>query len=291
MEQRKEKLLIIGSILILVILLIGVAFAYLVTTLTGDKEYIVRAGSLNLILTEGNEITLEGQIPEEDSVVVSQDGFTFSVENKGNIETEYTVYLDDIELSEGETRIPDSALRYSLEKNETLGEAKDLTTMGANPNRVVDSDSLPVDGINTYTLRIWIDYDATVEEASGKVFKAKLRIEASQVRGEPVADVLLAGVGENGAINTTDPDQTFITGTDPNNYIWYSGKLWRAVSIDTSDNSVKLVTQWNISSISYSSSSSAFEGSDMEEWLNDMSTDGFLGNLREPEKFIKMDSV
>ena len=29
----------------------------------------------------------------------------------------------------------------------------------------------------------------------------------------------------------------------------------------------------------------------MEQWLNDTTVDGFLGNLREPEKFIKMDSV
>ena len=28
----------------------------------------------------------------------------------------------------------------------------------------------------------------------------------------------------------------------------------------------------------------------MEDWLNDMTVDGFLYNLREPEKFIKMDS-
>ena len=28
----------------------------------------------------------------------------------------------------------------------------------------------------------------------------------------------------------------------------------------------------------------------MQEWLNDTTADGFLGNLREPEKFIKMDS-
>ena len=53
-------------------------------------------------------------------------------------------------------------------------------------------------------------------------------------------------------------------GSNPNNYIWYSGKLWRAVSIDTSDNSVKLVTKWNISAIPYSSGSSTFEGSYME---------------------------
>ena len=29
----------------------------------------------------------------------------------------------------------------------------------------------------------------------------------------------------------------------------------------------------------------------MEEWLNDTSVDGFLGNLRDPDKFIVTDSV
>ena len=107
-----------------------------------------------------------------------------------------------------------------------------------------------------------------------------------------VSDVLLTGVGDNGTIDTTDSEQTFITGTDPNNYIWYSGKLWRAVSIDPSDNSVKLVTQWNISTLPYNAEYKVtFKGGDMEQWLNDTSVDGFLGNLRDPDKFIKTDSV
>ena len=104
--------------------------------------------------------------------------------------------------------------------------------------------------------------------------------------------LLNEGVGTKGAIDTTDSEQTFITGTNPNNYIWYSGKLWRAVSIDPSDNSVKLVTQWNISAIPYNASgNTAFEGSYMQQWLNDTTVDGFLGNLRDYEKFIKTDSV
>ena len=52
------------------------------------------------------------------------------------------------------------------------------------------------------------------------------------------------------------------------------------------------MTQWNISTISYNASgNTAFAGSYMEEWLNDTTVDGFLGNLRDPENFIKMDSV
>ena len=76
---------------------------------------------------------------------------------------------------------------------------------------------------------------------------------------------LFSGVGDNGAIDTSDSEQTFITG---------------------------LVTQWNISAIPYNSSgNTSFKGSYMEQWLNDTSIDGFLGNLREPDKFIKTGSV
>ena len=103
--------------------------------------------------------------------------------------------------------------------------------------------------------------------------------EEAKLEG-PVADIVLDNPGPNGG-TYDDGTDTFITGEDPNNYIWYSGKLWRAVSVNNEAKTVKLVTQWNISAINYSSGSTAFEGSYMEEWLNDTSVDGFLGNLRE----------
>ena len=286
--KNNKKIIIIG-IVIIVLLLIGVAFAYLTTTLHGEKEYLVRVGSLGLRLEEGNELTLEKQIPLEDSEGMILDGFNFSLINEGNIETDYTIYLDDIELDEGETRMPDSAIRYSLTKNEKAGSADDLSNMGVNPNRVVDSGSIAVDETINYTLRIWIDYDATTEEASGKTFKGKLRVVATQPVGEKVSTVLLENIPEENQYD--DEVDTFITGEDPNNYIWYSGKLWRAVSVNNDAKTTKLVTQWNISAIEYSSGSTAFDGSYMEEWLNDTSVDGFLGNLRDYENFIVTDAT
>lgn len=62
------------------------------------------------------------------------------------------------------------------------------------------------------------------------------------------------------------------------------------MSINNEAKTIKFVTQWAIAVIPYSSGSSSFEGSYMEEWLNDTRVDGFLGNLREPEKFIVMDA-
>ena len=105
-----------------------------------------------------------------------------------------------------------------------------------------------------------------------------------------LSEILLAYVGDNGGYYDDGTD-TFITGENPNNYIWYSGKLWRAVSVNNAEKTTKLVTQDNISSISFDDDSSAFSGSNIEMWLNDTSVDGFLGNLRSPESFIKMDST
>ena len=285
---KNNKKFIIIVIIIIVLLLIGLAFAYLRTTLQGDKDYAIRAGTLNLTLTEGNELTLEKIIPLEDSEGMNLNGFNFSLTNEGNIDTDYTIYLDDIELDSNETRMPDASIRYSLTRNDEVGDAKDLTNMGSTPNRKVDFGTISPDETVNYTLRIWIDYDATTEEASGKTFKGKLRVEATQPVGDVASTVLLNNISEENLYD--DGVDTFITGEDPNNYIWYSGKLWRVVSVNNEEKTVKLVTQWNISAIIYSSGDSAFEGSYMEQWLNDTSVDGFLGNLRDPEKFIVMDA-
>ncbi len=104
-----------------------------------------------------------------------------------------------------------------------------------------------------------------------------------------VADYVL-NPGPNGNIYDDGID-TFITGDDPNNYIWYSGKLWRAVSVNNDTMTVKLVTQWNISAIAYNvSRNTSFAESYMEDWLNDTTVDGFLGNLRDYKNFIVTDA-
>ena len=286
---KKNKKYIIIGIIIIILLLIGIAFAYLTTTLHGDKEYLVRAGTLDLVLDEGNELTLEKQIPLEDSEGLKLDGFNFSLVNNGKIDTDYTIYLDDMELSEGESRIPDSSIRYSLTRNDETVMARNMTTMGNNPNRRVDFGTITPDETINYTLKIWIDYDTTTEEASGKVFKGKLRVVATQPVGEAAGTVLLDNIPEENQYD--DGTDTFITGENPDNYIWYSGKLWRAVSVNNEAKTVKLVTQWGISAVTYNESeNTAFEDSYMEEWLNDTTVDGFLGNLRDYERFIVTDA-
>ena len=146
---------------------------------------------------------------------------------------------------------------------------------------------------NRYRLRMWVDEEYNSQGDGGSLsFSVKVNVYGKDGNPEDlyktIADTLLTEISEDNLYD--DGTDTFITGEDPNNYIWYSGKLWRAVLVNNSSKTTKLVTQWNISGIHYDDDSSAFEGSYMESWLNDTSVDGFLGNLREPEKFIVMDA-
>ena len=143
---------------------------------------------------------------------------------------------------------------------------------------------------NTYRLRMYIDEDYNPQGDGGNLqFSVQVNVYGRDRVAEEASTVLLNNIPEENQYD--DGVDTFITGEDPNNYIWYSGKLWRAVSVNNEANTTKLVTQWNISTIAYSSGSTDFAGSYMEEWLNDTTVDGFLGNLRDYEDFIVTDSV
>ena len=289
MEKKKNKkaTVIIISIFIVLILTILISYAYFTTELNGT-EGIVKVGELELVLDETSEgISIDNAIGISDSEGLSLDGSTFELRNNGNRAVDYTIYLDDNTIEETDTRIDDKYLKYNLNKNGIDSGATLLTRIGSNPNRILDSGTIEGKSTNEYSLSLWIT-DEVDGNYSGQVFSGKLRVDVSQERDKSISTVLLENIPEENLYD--DGTDTFITGEEPDNYIWYSGKLWRAVLVNNEEKTVKLVTQWNISAISYDDDSSAFEESYMQEWLNDTTVDGFLGNLREPDNFIVKDA-
>ena len=67
------------------------------------------------------------------------------------------------------------------------------------------------------------------------------------------------------------------------NYVWYSGRLWRAIFIDTKGN-IKLVSDEVVGTIPFNinGTNSDFKNSYIEKWLNDY----FLNNLYNYNKYI-----
>ena len=253
-------------------------FSYAWFTVQGVQKYSVITGNLTGTLAIGsNTATINGSGVLEYTPSTNNDTLTITVTNTSDRTAKNSLYyytLSDSSITIGyasDSSIIPSVTGVSVDKGNSL--TYKIKIKGASGKTIKIGSSMGLSNSNLSLPNGTSAFD--VFKMTGKV-----------------AAVLLAGVGDNGAIDTSDSEQTFITGTDPNNYIWYSGKLWRAVSIDPSDNSVKLVTQWNISSLSYNANNNTnFKDSYMEQWLNDTSVDGFLGNLREPEKFIKTDST
>ena len=288
--KAKKKQIIVTALLIAICLvtLVGSSYALFTRTFTSTKKISVQAGTLKVDFVEGNRINLSNVAPMSDSDGMNTTPYTFTITNSGSVAAYYTIRNEE----DSSNTLNNKYIKYRLISDSYDSGIKTLDTMGSSYYMLSSENTLAVGKSITYKLYLWLSSEAD-NEAQNKTYQSKIVVQSTTNSiSETVATTLLKGVGDNGSIDASDPEQTFITGTDPNNYIWYSGKLWRAVSIDPSDNSVKLVTQWNISAVSYNEEGNAnFKGSIIEQWLNDTSIDGFLGNLREPEKFIKTDSV
>ena len=319
MEKKRQLLLTIGIglVLVLVLMIVGISYAAFKFTGTGKKENTITTGAITMKYTEStNTISMNNALPTTDATgkvrLTAGEYFDFTLSGtiKGTENINWEIAAEDV--TTGTKKIDGKYIKLyltSLDENNNETEVmapkvyKTESTENTYTGRPTNMMSLTKGTTSTsfstkYRLRMYVDEDYNPQGDGGNLaFSIKINAygktgDKMKVTTGPVADVLLSGVGDNGVIDTSDSEQTFITGTNPNNYIWYSGKLWRAVSINPSDNSVKLVTQWNISSIPYNVEGNAdFKGSYMEQWLNDTSVDGFLGNLREPDKFIKTDSV
>ena len=250
-NKNKKVMIIIISILIVIILLLALTYAYFITELFGSEE-IVKVGTLDLVLDETSEgISLDNAVGISDSEGLSLDGSTFELRNNGNKAVDYTIYLDDNTIGENDIRIDDKYLKYNLNKNGDGSKTYLLTSIGSNPNRILDSGTIDGKATNKYSLKLWIT-DEVDGNYSGQVFSGKLRVEVSQDKPEGI-DVLLAkandpsnndynnsSVEEQKEMYVFNHSETYQTealtdyryiGSNPNNYVIFNDEVWRIIGV------------------------------------------------------------
>ena len=315
-KANKQKIFIAVTIIALFAAVVGVSYAAFSYTRTGEKLNAITTGVIRMSYEESsNVISIDKALPTTDTTgkVRLKEGeyfdFTLSTTIQGTTNVNWEIAAQDV--TTGSKKIDGKYIKLYLTEVDSAGTETEVmapatysTDASANDytGRPANMMSLAMGSTSTtfnkkYRLRMYVDESYNPQGDGGNlVFSVKVNAygktgEKNTTTSSTVTK-LLSGLGTNAVVDTSDSEQTFITGIDPNNYIWYSGKLWRAVSIDPSDNSVKLITQWNISAVPYNASdNAAFEGSYMQQWLNDTTRDGFLGNLRNYQDFIKTDSV
>ena len=313
-KGKKENIVMIVLIVVMLLAIIGVSYAAFNYSKTGTKLNSITTGSITMSYTESDSIiSIDKALPTHDETgkVRLKEGeyfdFTVSSEIVGDININYEISVKDVTTSNRKidgsniklylTRLTDNG-EEELMSPETYNEEINANSYTGRPTGEMSlyQGSMGSSESNRYRLRMWVDEKYNPQDDGGNLqFSVKINVYGKDGNKEDlyktVAETLLTSNLGNGDIYD-DGEDTFITGEEPNNYIWYSGKLWRAVAVNNEAKTTKLVTQWNISTVSYNASdSTAFAGSYMEDWLNDTTVDGFLGNLRDPDKFIVTDSV
>ncbi len=130
----------------------------------------------------GSGINLGDAFPIKDDEGERTTPYTFTLENTSDIESEYSIYLDNLPLEAGEVQLEDNNIKYYLTREGEEFGYNLLSTTGANSDRVLASGMIPAHTKYTYTLRLWIDEDAT-EDIAGQVFRGQIRVEANQIYG------------------------------------------------------------------------------------------------------------
>lgn len=184
-KTRNKKIRILIILFLLLFAFIGASYAWLTLTVTGTKSNVIKAGTLSLKLDEslGEGILLENAIPMDDNEGISQSNlYKFIVNNDGDISNQYTIYLEDVAIDTNEVRMSDNNIKYRLIKNNVEGQCKLVSTLEniTNKGRVLDSDTLEPNESNSYTLQVWMDYNAG-NDAQDTVFNTRLKIDASQI--------------------------------------------------------------------------------------------------------------
>lgn len=177
--RRNNKVLVV-MLLALVIVAIALSMAIFSYRQTGIRENKLSVGKLKLTLAEGNAINLTEAYPITDEEGGKLSGFTFTLTNNGTASASYSIYLDNVTVDSGETKLDDKYIKYSLTKDTVVGDANFLTNLGNNQQRVLDSGTINQGSSINYDLKLWVTSSIS-GDISGNVWKGKLRIEGEQV--------------------------------------------------------------------------------------------------------------
>lgn len=180
-NENKNYLIIV--LIVFVVAIVGITYAWFVQRSAGSDNKINLKAATELELELNNEdatISIDTAVPMSDTQGLALTPYTFDVVNRStSVNASYNLFLENVELDSGKTRIADSDIKYSLTRNsgnEGTALLSALTDRKFNTNPYI----INANTTDSYTLKLWINSEATKENVAGKQFKAKIRVEATQ---------------------------------------------------------------------------------------------------------------
>ena len=193
----KKKVWIWLTVILLIVMILACAASYALFrfNVTKNTNFKLVVGSLELSVTDTtteDRYILENTVPTKDEIALTQDGYTFTLTNIGTIDSFYTIYLDDILLSDGGDRLDNQYLKLNLWNHTTNTSKTTNLSDYSSTDRVLTTGYLNTEESITYTLRMWVDYTAG-NEAQNKYFATQIRVVGTQQNAAEYRETILNG--------------------------------------------------------------------------------------------------
>ncbi len=175
----KRKIKYITSLIITVVgllsLIAGTSYAILKDSVESENEQVIKAGSVELELSEYYESMNKGIEVKEDKDGLLGEPYKFSIKNIGSEVAKYDVKL----VNEAtENKILDKYIKIGLEVN-----GEEMGPMNIEEvKKIIDSNIINEKEIINYSLRIWLDkeHEKEIEKIEDGKAIFKIQVEAKQ---------------------------------------------------------------------------------------------------------------
>ena len=247
--KDKKKIRIYFSLLVTVICIIGVSYAFFQLFLKqSDNNTLVSRTCFDTSLTENTEkIVLENAYPIVDSEGLKGTPFTFTLKNNCSSYIRLYITIDSEHRGNlGTTYLDDNYIKVNISpKGTTSGQSvvlgsKKLTDLDNNrKGYIIVNTGLQANEEKSFDLRLWMDEAVTLEQGLGKSWEGKIVVIGEASNGMTLNEAILADnevktplttPGSEVSAHTKDDVQTAtesVSSTHQAYYITY-GTGWEA---------------------------------------------------------------
>ena len=201
-NSKKQMLLSVLGVMLLVVMVVGVSFAFFNYTRTGAQDNVIQTGTLTFAFADKNFINLTDQFPMKtsDGLKLTGTGNVCEFSVTGNVpagtNVNYTVYAIDGAAVGTKTRFKDSEVFVALTATGTGFTPASGVTSGT-PFSSLSNDVLGTGTITggasqtvNFTARMWIDDsvvsignsasdDYTVSQYANLYYSMRIKVEAN----------------------------------------------------------------------------------------------------------------
>ena len=260
--KKKQKRVMIYVLIISLICVVGVSYAFFTAGMSSETSTTVRAdaGTMKITYNGGKDINLAGIYPKDDVWA------TKTITVTGNNTTDAEMYYKLTLVVDSNTFKADDPLQYELVSTNTSTNGEIIpnisktditgTSIELGSGHFVKANNAS----HTYELKIYYPKKATSQNANqGATFSAHVEITSAKAPTAPTfAETILANneiktpiTTPGAAISTADEallasaeddygTSYYFRGAVKNNYVEFANKCWRIVRVG-GDGSVKLI--------------------------------------------------